>query len=115
MVEGARAGESLLLTGPEAVDFEDIAKILSSQSGRRVDRQVISGEEFVRRLAERGMDPHLAHMFETGFRSRAEGELVEVDPTLEQIVGRQLATVADVLPGLLPEARKHSDGAVLGR
>jgi NAD(P)H dehydrogenase (quinone) len=115
MVEGGRAGESLLLTGPEAVDFEDIAKILSSQSGRPVGRQVISGEEFVRRLAERGMDPQLARMFETGFRSRADGELVEVDPTLEQIVGRPLATVADVLPGLLAEARKHSEEAVLGR
>jgi hypothetical protein len=72
---------------------------------------VISGEQFVQRLEERGMDPQLARMFETGFRSRAEGELVDVDPALEQIVGRPLETVAGLLPRLLAQAMKHSEEA----
>jgi NAD(P)H dehydrogenase (quinone) len=115
MAEGGRAGETLLLTGPEALDFEDIANILSAQSGRPVGRQVISGEEFVRRLKERGVDAQLARMLETGFRSRAEGDLIEVDPTLEQIVRRPLETVADLLPRLLREARRHPEEADIGR
>jgi len=103
MIQG-QAGKTLLFTGPEALDFGDIATLLPGESGKRVERHVISGDEFVRRVEERGLGTDIARVFESGFRSRAAGELAQVDPTLTQILGRPLRTVAEVLPGLLKTA-----------
>jgi uncharacterized protein YbjT (DUF2867 family) len=101
MIQGDHAGKTLLLTGPEALDFGDIAALLRGESGETVERRFISGDEFVRQLEDRGLATEIARMFESGFRSRAAGELAQVDPTLAQILGRRLRTVAEVLPGLL--------------
>jgi NAD(P)H dehydrogenase (quinone) len=101
MIEGRHAGETLLLTGPEALDFADVAKLVSATTDKRVERHVIGGDEFVRRLESRGVVTDVARLLETGFRSRAAGELAEIDPTLARILGRPPRTVAEVLPELL--------------
>jgi uncharacterized protein YbjT (DUF2867 family) len=101
MIQGDHAGKTLLLTGPEALDFGDIAGLLRGESGETVERRFINGDEFVRQLEDRGLATEIARMFESGFRSRAAGELAQVDPTLAQILGRRLRTGAEVLPGLL--------------
>lgn len=112
MIEGQHAGESLLLTGPEALDFADIAKLLSRISDKRVERRMISGDEFSRRLERRGIPSDVASVLESGFRSRAAGELAQVDPTLARILGRPSRTVAEVLPGLLRAVRYSEPSAV---
>jgi NAD(P)H dehydrogenase (quinone) len=111
MIEGRHAGETLLLTGPEALDFADVAKLVSATTDKRVERHVIGGDEFVRRLESRGVVTDVARLLESGFRSRAAGELAEVDPTLARILGRPPRTVADVLPELLKatqDSKRHA-------
>ena len=104
MIHGDHADQTLLLTGPEALDFGDIAGLLRAESGETLERRFISGDEFVAQLEEHGVATEIARVFESGFRSRAAGELAQVDPTLRQILDRPLRTVAEVLPRLLKTA-----------
>jgi NAD(P)H dehydrogenase (quinone) len=99
------ARDSVLLTGPEALDFGAIATIASGMLGRDVRRRVISGGEFFATLVARGLPSLLAQSLVTGFASRAAGELAEVDPALERLLGRPRLGVADVLPQLLAAMR----------
>jgi len=101
MLDGGHAGETLLLVGPEALDFADIAAIASDLTGSRITRRVIDGAAWSQALIERGAPPPLAKLLQTGFASRAAGELALTDPTLAEIVGRPLKTVRDVLPTLM--------------
>lgn len=105
LVEPDDAGDEplrrLTLTGPKAVDFAEIARLASKVLGRPIERRVIESRAFVDRMVENGMDRGLGVVLESGFRSRAAGELAAVDPSLVQILGRQLRTVEGELPRLL--------------
>jgi uncharacterized protein YbjT (DUF2867 family) len=97
-------GETLLLTGPEALDFRQIAEIAGAITGRRVARKVIDDHAYLERLVRAGFPKPVARSLLTGFASRAAGELAQVDPTLGKILARPLRTVAEVLPSLLAAA-----------
>ena len=101
MLGAGHAGETLLLVGPEALDFEDIASIASDITGRRITRRMIDGAAWAQAMVERGAPPALAKVLQTGFASRAAGELAQTDPTLAEILGRPLRTVREVLPTLV--------------
>jgi uncharacterized protein YbjT (DUF2867 family) len=104
LLQKAPLPESVLLTGPEALDFTEIAKIASRALGHTIIRRTIPGSEFAAHLVERGFPPPLAQSLATGFASRAAGELAATDPTLRRLLGRPLRRVADVLPELLERA-----------
>jgi NAD(P)H dehydrogenase (quinone) len=93
--------ESILLTGPEALDFADIADIASRTLGHTIIRRMISSSEFSAGLIGRGLPPPLAQSLATGFASRAAGELAEIDPALRLLLGRPPRRVEEVLPELL--------------
>jgi NAD(P)H dehydrogenase (quinone) len=101
MIEGGRERESLLLTGPEALDFAQIVAIAARILGRRIARRTISAARFKEMLAARGLSRDAARVLASGFVSRAAGELAAVDPTLADLLGRPLKRVEDVLPDLL--------------
>jgi uncharacterized protein YbjT (DUF2867 family) len=94
------------LTGPEAIDFASVAVIASRTVGRTILRRIISGPEFAARLAERGFPPPLAQSLASGFASRAAGDLSDVDPALERLLGRPRRRVVEVLPELLARIMK---------
>lgn len=92
---------SISLTGPETLDFADIADIAGHALGRTIVRRIISSSEFSAGLIGRGFPPPLAQSLATGFASRAAGELAEIDLALQLVLGRPLRRVEDVLPDLL--------------
>jgi NAD(P)H dehydrogenase (quinone) len=104
MLGGGHHGEALLLSGPEALDFVQIAEIASTIVRRPIVRRVISGEAYQQALVARGIPAPVARSLATGFASRAAGELAAIDLTLSGIVGRPLRTVAEALPSLLAAA-----------
>ena len=108
MLAGGHAGESLLLTGPEALDFGAIATIASDAVGRLITRRVVSGEDWAQAMIARGAPAPVAKLLQTGWASRAAGELSQVDPTLGALVGRPLCTVREVLPTLLARATQSA-------
>ena len=93
--------ESVSLTGPEALDLAAIAAIAGRALGRNITRRTIPGRDFSAALAGHGMTQELAQSLASGFASRAAGELAEIDPALQLLLGRPLRRVADVLPELL--------------
>ena len=103
--------ERILLTGPEALDFAAIATIAGRAVGRRIVRRTIAPEEFAAILVRRGLPPPLAQSLTTGFASRAAGELAEVDPALQRLLGRPLRRVNEVLPELLARATSPAPNA----
>jgi uncharacterized protein YbjT (DUF2867 family) len=101
LVEDFGGRRSLSLTGPEALTFEAVARIASRALGRAIVRRTVGAEEYVDRLAARGIPRPVAALFATGFASRAKGELALVDPALPRILGRPAKTVEEVLPQML--------------
>jgi NAD(P)H dehydrogenase (quinone) len=93
--------ESALLTGPEALDFAEIARIAGKALDRTIVRRTVSSGRFAGLLVERGLPPPLAQTLVSGFASRAAGEVAVVDPMLRNLIGRPLRRVVDVLPDLL--------------
>jgi len=103
--------KTILLTGPEALDFAAIATIAGRAIGRRIVRRTIPGHEFAAMLVRRGLPPPLAQSLTTGFASRAAGELAESDPALQRLLGRPLRRVSEVLPELLARATSLAPNA----
>jgi NAD(P)H dehydrogenase (quinone) len=103
--------ESVLLTGPEALDFAAIAGIASHALGRTITRRAVSSGAFSAGLTERGVSPLLAQLLATGFASRAAGELAETGAALQLLLGRPLRRVADVLPELLARTVSRAPAA----
>ncbi|MFI4975237.1 MAG: SDR family oxidoreductase [Caulobacterales bacterium] len=104
MLTGGHEGETLLLTGPEGLDFRAIAALASAIVGRRITRTVVDPGAYLDMLVARGTPKPIARSLVSGFASRANGELAKVDPTLQELVGRPLRTVAEALPALLAAA-----------
>jgi uncharacterized protein YbjT (DUF2867 family) len=104
--------ESILLTGPESLDFAVIADVAGRALGHAIIRRTISSREFSSGLIARGLPPPLAQSLATGFASRAAGELAELDPALQLLLGRPLRRVEEVLPDLLARTTSLAPAAV---
>lgn len=94
--EGGFTGP-VTLTGSEALDMSDIARVASHVLGREVQREVVSDAAFTERLKARGV-PGAVVAIPLGFYQAARaGEFSKVDSTLERLLGRKPQTIADVI------------------
>jgi uncharacterized protein YbjT (DUF2867 family) len=100
--EGCLDGITAALTGPEALDFADIAAIASELTGRRITRVTISDDEWKERLIAQGMPDQFASFALEIFTASRRGEFAAVDPALKQLLGREPASFRDVLAAILP-------------
>ena len=114
ILSGEHAGETLLLTGPRALNFSEIAAIAEEITGVPIHRWVIDAREYEKALIGSGVNVRLAKVLASGFASRASGELAAVDPTLGELLGRPRYTVAEVLPVLLNLSATNMAAAVGG-
>jgi uncharacterized protein YbjT (DUF2867 family) len=85
----AYRGESLAITGPEALTFKDAAAKIGSSIGREIQFETIGDEEAGGRLAATGasvaeVDAHIAL-----WRGIREGRLGVVTDTVERVLGRR--------------------------
>ncbi len=99
--EGVLDGVTAPLTGPEMLDFDDVAVILSDLTGRSISRVVVSDEDWKATAIEKGM-PAGAAEFSLGiFRAARRGEFAVTDPTLEKIIGHRPTSARTVLAGMI--------------
>lgn len=85
----------LTLTGPEALDFDGVAAILSAALGRNVRYQPASILGYVQHLHGRGLpwaQVAVQTVLHCGLRF---GQAERVDPTLEQLLSRRPRSLAD--------------------
>jgi uncharacterized protein YbjT (DUF2867 family) len=99
--EGRLDGITAALTGPEALDFADIAAIASELTGRRITRVTVSDDEWKDRLIAQGMPEQFASFALEIFAASRRGEFAAVDPALKQLLGREPASFRDVLAATL--------------
>lgn len=81
------------LTAPEALDFADIARVLSDITGRTITRIVVDDEEWKRAAVARGLPAPAADFTLGMFRAARRGEFAMTDPTLENLLGRPAISV----------------------
>jgi NAD(P)H dehydrogenase (quinone) len=85
------------LTASEALDFADLANILSDIVGHRIARVLVEDEQWKQIAIEGGM-PRIAADYSLGmFRAARNGEFNVIDPTLETLLGRKAITAQTAL------------------
>jgi uncharacterized protein YbjT (DUF2867 family) len=86
---GAHAGESLPLTGPEALSFSEVAIKIGTAIGSPLKYQPISDEEARSRYAATGAPPEETEAHVCLWRAIREGRLATVTNWVERILGRK--------------------------
>ncbi len=95
--EGRYNGPTPPLTGPEALDFGDLAATASDVLHNPVQRVIITDEAMRAKVAARGMPAHVADMVLGLYAAARNGEFAQVDPELEQLIGRRPMTMRDIM------------------
>jgi uncharacterized protein YbjT (DUF2867 family) len=89
------------LTAREALDFADVARILSDLTGHTITRVVVDDEEWKTTALERGLSAPVADFTLGTFRAARRGEFNLTDPTLENLLGRPAISARAVLEAIL--------------
>ena len=92
---GAHEGAGYTLTGPEAVTFDDVARVLTQELGRPIRYEPASILGYLRHLGRQGLPvPQrlVQTVLHTGLR-RGDAEIV--DPTLGRLLGRNPHTLTE--------------------
>lgn len=97
----AAPGATAAWTAGEALDLADVAEALSDLAGRKIERVVVSDEDFLAGLAKNGVPAHLHDLIIGLWRAARNGEFARVDPTLGHLLGRSPKTIRDQLATLL--------------
>ncbi|GHE46216.1 oxidoreductase [Streptomyces longispororuber] len=101
-----RAPDSdLVLTGPEALGYDDIAAAVAEATGRPVTHHRLTYEESRDRLTATGMPPEFAALLAGMDRAVAEGAEDRVTDTVQRVTGRPPGSFRALLARELPGGR----------
>ncbi len=98
--EGRFDGPTPPLTAAEALDLTDVAAIFRDLYRRPCERRVLSEDEQASRMANRGAPQRAIDITLGMYRAARAGEFTAVDPTLAALIGRQPATLRDILANI---------------
>lgn len=85
------------LTGPEALDYAEVAAIASKLLGRTITRVTVPDEEWKQAALGRGMPEFVVDLTLGIFAAARRGEFAVVDPALPKILGRPATPISEVL------------------
>jgi uncharacterized protein YbjT (DUF2867 family) len=83
------AGQSLPITGPEALSYSDMTATIGAAIGRPLTFQPISIEEERRKMIDSGDSPKIITAHLSIYRAIREGRLAAVTDTVERVLGRK--------------------------
>jgi uncharacterized protein YbjT (DUF2867 family) len=90
-------GQSLVLTGPRAVGFAEIAGLVSAKTGQPVGTREITPADIRIQLEQRGMARWEAEHFQEMYQLFRDGRSEFVSDDVERLLGRPPGTVEDHL------------------
>lgn len=90
-------GQTLVLTGPRSVTYQQIADILPRTTGMTVTTRDITPADVRRSLEDRGTPAWEAEHFEEMYQLFREGRSEHVTDTVDRMLGRPAASVEDHL------------------
>ncbi|HEY0937918.1 MAG TPA: NAD(P)H-binding protein [Trebonia sp.] len=85
------------LTARSAVSFSAVAAIASELTGRDISRTVLGDEEWVAAQAAQGTPEPMARFLLGFYQAARAGNFAGTDPLLGELLGREPATVRDLL------------------
>lgn len=86
--------DDLLLTGPAALSYAEVADILSDTLGRRITHHALSTEAMANRFVQAGLDPSYARLLARLDVAIAEGAEDRTTNIVEHITGRPPTSLA---------------------
>jgi NAD(P)H dehydrogenase (quinone) len=89
------------LTGPETLDFEDIARIASELTGREITRVTVADREWLETMCSYGVPDAQASFLLGIFTASRNGEFNVLDPALGQLLGHRPTSLRDILADTL--------------
>lgn len=97
LTEDGWAGRTVVLTGPRAVTYAEIAALISAETGQQVGTTDITPADVRAALLARGMAPWEAEHFEQMYQLFRDAASEFVTDDVERILGRPPRTVEDYL------------------
>ncbi|MHC2003005.1 NmrA family NAD(P)-binding protein [Methylobacterium sp. CM6241] len=97
--EGRFEGPTPPLTGVEALDLADVAALLTSIHGKRVERRTITDEAMAAGMRTGGAPTAVIEITLGLYRAARAGEFANTDPTLANLLGRPPTDLRTVLEG----------------
>ncbi|HET6740636.1 MAG TPA: NAD(P)H-binding protein [Kribbella sp.] len=94
---GRLDGITPALTGPEALDYAEVAAIASKLLGRTITRVTVPDEEWKQAALDRGMPEFVVDLTLGIFAAARRAEFAVVDPALPKILGRPATPIGEVL------------------
>lgn len=88
-------GAGYVLTGPEALDFDAVAALLSAETGRTIRYEAASALRYLRHVHAQGRPLAQAVVQTVLHVGLRRGQAERVDPTLERLLGRPGRTLAE--------------------
>ena len=85
------------LTGNEALDLAELARLASEITGRTITRQVISENTMIENAQDLGLPTRVLQILLGYYRASLAGEFAVTNPTLERILGRKPLLIRNVL------------------
>jgi uncharacterized protein YbjT (DUF2867 family) len=82
-------GESLPITGPEALSYAEMTAKIGAAIGKPLSFQAISDEEERRQMIESGDPPEIVAAHASIYRAIREGRLAAVTGNVERVTGRR--------------------------
>lgn len=101
LTQDGHEGKTYVLTGPEAITYEQVARDLSDATGRTIDFVDIPDEVARQGMLGEGMPAFLVDFFIKLFGALREGIFSEVNDTVQQLTGRPPRSFAEF-------AREHA-------
>lgn len=95
--EGRYDGPTPPLTGSQSLDLADLANIASELRAQPVDRQTVPDADLRAKMVARGMPERYADLALGFYRASRHGEFAVVSPTLEQLLGRSVISMRDLI------------------
>jgi len=99
--EGRFDGATPPLTAPDALDLDDVARILTELGGRTVRRVVADDEDWRATLVGHGVPGDRSSMLLGMFRAARRGEFAATAPDLETLLGRPATPLRTLLEELV--------------
>ena len=99
--EGRFDGPTPPLTGSQALDYADLAAIMTELLGRPIRRELISDSQFEEKSAAHGMPPAVVRLVSSYYKAARAHEFSTIDPTLEELIGRRPETLRSLVAAQL--------------
>lgn len=99
LAPGEHAGETLTLTGLQALSLEDVGKAIAWGAGRAISVTALDADAFAAGLSASGMPLSVVEAMRGTARAIEDGRLSAVDPTLAQLLGRPRRSVEQLAAG----------------